>query len=102
MQPACAAFFGLIIEQALIGYLPRGFAPTFGHGKSRYWSDAVPGLSERIERLAKSKSEGADDARGHHGYTSRGTFSVPSGSFEHFRQKKLDPRFLIAFLNEAF
>jgi hypothetical protein len=95
VQPAGAAFFGLIIEQALIGYLPRGFAPTFGHGKSRYWSDAVPGLSERIERLAKSKSEGAYDARCDHGYTGSGTFSVPSGSFEHFRQKNWTRDFLL-------
>ena len=87
MQPPCAACVGLIIDQALIGHLPRGFAPTFGHGKSRYWSDAVASLTQRIERLAKSKSEGADDARGHHGYTGRGTFSVPSGSFEYFKQE---------------
>jgi hypothetical protein len=90
-----------LVEQALVRHLTGSLASAFSHRKSRHSIDAVPGLPERIERLTQSEPHRADDARGYDGDTGRSTFSVPSGIFEHFGQKK-GSRFPIAFLKEAF
>jgi hypothetical protein len=97
----CAACFAPITEQALISHLPCGFASTFSHRKSAYSSDAIPRLSQRIERLAQSESQRAHDARSYHGDPGSDTFSVRNSRFSHFLGKKIDARFPIAFLKEA-
>jgi len=89
MQPLRAASGSApILEQTLVRNLTGSFASAFSHRKSRHSSDAVPGLSERIERLTQSEAHRADNACGYDGDTGGSIFSVPSGIFAHFGQKK--------------
>jgi hypothetical protein len=102
MQPLRAASGSApLLEQALVRHLTGSPASAFRHRKSRHSSDAVPGLPERIECLTQSEAHRANDARGYNADTGRSIFSVPSGIFAHFGQKKAS-RFPIALLKEAF
>src|SRR6266478_5019925 len=90
MQPLRAVSCSApLVEQALVSHLTGSRASTFSHRKSGYSSDAVARCAQRIERLTQPEPQWADDAHGHHGYTGRGTFSVPGGIFAHFGQKRV-------------
>jgi hypothetical protein len=62
-------------EEAVIGDLTSGLTATFSYRKSRYCGNAIPRLTQRIERFRQSKPQWAHHSRGHDCDSFRGFLS---------------------------